>query len=493
MREQGNPRQPRARRSLTARTAAVTAASQVVARVSTLVFTVAATAIVARTIGKDGFADWGTVLMLTAMVAFLLDPGLAPVVVRRLALGESEAPSPESLLGVRLALSAAAFVAVVVLGLALRGSGVVVLAIVLAAQLFPRAVVLNAGTWMQAEHRLHVQTGLEAITIAGGLALLVPAAALGAPPAVLAAVGVLLPSAVLATLMWRELETVPRTPSRGRLAERGLVRAVLREAAPLAGAVLLVSLYTRIGVVFVNEAKNGAEVADFTFAFLFIEQAIVVAVILAATLLPMLVERGVGESGARPALVGDMLSLVTFIGTLGALALIALARPLVLLIGGNGLEGAVQPLTLLAPACAALFANCYMGYAHVAARRAGRYLAFNLVGLAISVVLGFALTLEQGADGAARVTWITETVVVLLAAGSFLWGSAQGRSALVHLVVTLGVVTVCAELASAGTLAPAVAGLGGLVLTLLVSLPRARGWLGYARTLLSREAVAPPV
>jgi O-antigen/teichoic acid export membrane protein len=463
----------------------VTASGQVAARASTLLLTVAGTAIVTRAIGADGFADWGTVLMLTAMLAFMLDPGFAPVVVRRLADPGAEAPGWAALLRVRLALAAIAFALVVGLAVILRGEEVLVLGVVLAAQLFPRALVMNTGTWMQAEHRLHRQTTLEAFTVAGGLGLLAVAAALDAPVEVLAGVGVLLPAFVLAVLMNGERGRIPdanRAPGR----ERELLRAVLREAGPLAGAIVLVSIYTRIGVVFVNEADNGAAVAEFTFAFLFIEQAFVVAAVVAATLLPMLAERGAGGDGGRDPVVADMLGLVVFIGSVGALMLIALARPLVLAIGGSDLEGAVELLILLAPACAALFGNLYLGYLHVAAGLTARYLAFNLVGLVVSLSLGVALTLDQGATAAARVTWITETVVVLLAAVTFFWRRADRREALSHLFIQLGLVIAVAELAAAGTLAPGVAAVAGAAVMLLLSAGRGRTWLGYARAALAR-------
>ena len=109
MREERSRPPAELRRPLTARTAVVTASGQVVARVTTLLLTVAGTAVVTRAVGQDGFADWGTVLMVTAMFAFLLDPGFAPVVVRRLAEGGEEAPSPDALLRVRLVFSAVAF------------------------------------------------------------------------------------------------------------------------------------------------------------------------------------------------------------------------------------------------------------------------------------------------------------------------------------------------------------------------------------------------
>ena len=492
MREERSRPQAELRRPLTARTAVVTASSQVVGRVTTLLLTVAGTAVVTRAVGENGFADWGTVLMVTAMFAFLLDPGFAPVVVRRLAEGGEEAPSPAALLRVRLVFSAIAFVLVVALVVALRGTAPIVLAVVLAAQLFPRAVVMNAGTWLQAQHRLHVQTFYEALTVGAGLVLLLIAAALDAPPGVLAAVGVLAPAVLLAVLMWRQLELLVPGSGHSRPVDRGLIRAVLLEAAPLAGAIVLVSIYTRIGVVFVNESHGGAGVAAFTFAFLFIEQAIVVAAIVAATLLPMLAERGAGANAARPPVFADMLSLVTFIGSIAGLVMIGLARPVVRVIGGDDLEGAVEPLVLLAPTCAALFANFYMGYVYVAARRAARYLLFNVVGLALSVSLGLAFTLDHGATAAARVTWITETVVVLLAATWFFWSSARDRIALLHLAALLAVCVTCAELVAAGTLAPAVAALLGVALTVALSLPRGRSWIGYGRAVLSSERVAAP-
>ena len=51
-----------------------------------------------------------------------------------------------------------------------------------------------------------MQTFYEALTVGAGLVLLLIAAALDAPPGVLAAVGVLAPAVLLAVLMWRQLE-----------------------------------------------------------------------------------------------------------------------------------------------------------------------------------------------------------------------------------------------------------------------------------------------
>ena len=268
--------------------------------------------------------------------------------------------------------------------LALRDGDALLLALVLGAQLLPRAVVMNAGTWLQAEHRLHLQTGYEALTAAVGLALLVALAAADASAAALAAAGVVGPALLLAGLMQRELGRLSLGPSGGP----GSVAAVLREAAPLAGALVLVSVYTRIGIVFVNEGASSAEVADFSLAFLFVEQAIVVAGILGAALLPMLALRAARLSAGEDALAADLLLSMTLAGTATGLGLVAFADPLVALLGGDEFRGAVKILRLLAPACAAIFANFFVGYLFVALRRARLYLWFNLAGLVVSVALG---------------------------------------------------------------------------------------------------------
>ena len=453
-------------RTLSARTAAATVTGQFAGRGVTLLLTVATTAVVTRAIGTDGFADWGTVLMLVALTSFALDPGIAPVVVRRLVQADESAPAPAALLLPRLALALLAYAVVVAVTLALRGGDALLLALVLGAQLLPRAVVMNAGTWLQAEHRLHLQTGYEALTAAVGLALLVALAAADASAAALAAAGVVGPALLLAGLMQRELGRLSLGPSGGP----GRVAAVLREAAPLAGALVLVSVYTRIGIVFVNEGASSAEVADFSLAFLFVEQAIVVAGILGAALLPMLAVRAARLSAGEDALAADLLLSMTLAGTATGVGLVAFADPLVALLGGDEFGGAVEILRLLAPACAAIFANFFVGYLFVALQRARLYLWFNLAGLVVSVALGLTLTLDGGAPAAARVTWITELVVVSIAVVPFLGRRPAGLRAMIAAGGLMAVSVLCAELVAADTASPwlacplaalVAAGLGG--------------------------------
>ena len=363
----------------------------------------------------------------------------------------------------------------------LRGLDAVPVAVVLGAQLLPRAAVLNAGAWLQADHRLHRQSALEATLAVVGLAALAAAAALGTSPEWLAAVGFTLPAALLALLMRRELALAPSaqaTPP-GHGAER--VRSVLREAAPLAAALLLLAVYARLHVVFVNAAEDARGVAEYLLAFLFVEQLFVVAGILAGTLLPLQAARAARVDLLTDRTTHDGLIGMTVLGAGATAILIAGADPFVRLLGGAELAGAARYLTLLAPMGAVLFVTFFLGYLFLALGRAQRYLRFNAAALALNLVLHFTLTLHYGAAGAARVAWLTELLVIALAAAPLWLGSRSGRSAVLRSVTMIAAGVVASELAAAGAVPPVLAGLLVLVAALALGAPEVRRTLAALR------------
>ena len=417
-------------RTLSARTAAATVTGQFAGRGATLLLTVATTAVVTRAIGADGFADWGTVLMLVALTSFALDPGIAPVVVRRLVQADESAPTP----------GASAPPAPRARAARLRRGGGRHARAARRRRPAPRPRARRAASAPgRGDERGHVAAGRAPSArpdrLRGGYGGRRAGAARGArgrrrlrgrvgrrrrcgPGAAAGRAHAARAGAALSACAGLAREGAL---DRGRGIER---------AAPLAGALVLVAVYTRIGIVFVNEGASSVEVADFSLAFLFVEQAIVVAGILGAALLPMLAVRTARLSASEDALAADLLVGMTLAGAATAVGLVAFADPLVALLGGSEFDGAVEILRLLAPACTAIFANFFAGYLFVALQRARLYLWFNLVGLIVSVVLGLTLTLNGGAPAAARVTWITEVVVVSCAVVPFLGRRADGARAL---------------------------------------------------------------
>lgn len=421
---------------------------------------VLSTAVVARTLEVGAYADWATALSLVTMLAFAIDPGLTPVVVRRLTQDPGSLPGPRALTLVRLAAALGALVIAAISTIALRGGESLVLGLALAAQLLPRAVVLNSSAFLQADHRLHRQTALEAVTAALGLAALTVAAVLDAGPAVLALAGFTGPAVVLAMLMLRELRL---TPSVRRLvpgADRARLRAVVREVTPLAGALILLAVYTRLHVVFVNAAEDAAGIAQFLFAFQFVEQTIVLAGVVAGALLPLLAMRAVGGALLADGGVHRALVTMTALGAAGSLIMLALAAPLTRLVGGTSLAAARDLLILLSPMATVVFAAFAVGYVLAAAQAARRYLWVNAVALVVNVAAHSTLTLQFGADAAARISWATEALVVGLAFGPVWAANAGGRAAGARVGGLIVVVVVAAELSASG-LPPGVAAAAG--------------------------------
>jgi O-antigen/teichoic acid export membrane protein len=435
----------------TARGASRTVLAQVGARIVSLLAVVGSTAIVVRTVGIEGYADWGTVLQLIGFMAFAVDPGVSPIVVRRLLHQPEDAPTPAGLIPLRIGLALLALAAVVGTTVALRGPDTLVLALVLGGQVLPRAIVLNATPWLQIDQRLHRQTALEAVVALLGLVLLAGCALLDAPMWVLALVGFTGPTTLLALLMRRELRI---TPARARdvpgpQAER--VRSVVREVAPLAGALVLVAVYMRIYVVFVNASEDEATIGRYVFAFQFVDQLMVLAGIVAGAMLPLLAVRARTARLLEDHLTHDLAVAATAVGALVGVALIALARPIVVVVGGPTADGAEHYLWLLAPIAPLLLTSFILAYVYVTIGRSRRYLLFNTVGLVVNVVAHVVLTLHFGADAAARITWGTEAVVTSMALAP-LAGTASGRRAIATIVLTVGVLVVAGELAAADVL-----------------------------------------
>jgi O-antigen/teichoic acid export membrane protein len=469
--------------SLTGRGAAVTVLAQAVARGITLFVVLGSTALVTRAVGVDTYANWVTALSLMAMAGFLLDPGMSPVIVRRLVQDPATCPQPSALLAPRLALAFGAALFATALTVALRGPDALLLAAVLSAQLLPRAYVMNAAAWLQADQRLHRQTMYEAVVAALGLTGLAIAAHLGAPAPTLAALGFLGPALILAALMARELRRSPSAalPPGGHQRER--VRSVLLEVAPLALSLAFVAAYTRIDVIFVNAATSAADVAAYLFAFQFVEQLIVLSAIVGAAVLPLMAARAKRADLMDDPVTHDLLAGVAAGGALATLAVIAISEPLTRIVGGPDLADAAEPLILLAPSAVVLLVAVPLGTVYLARAQGRRYLYFNAAALAFNVIGNAALTIPFGIDAAARLTWATELFVAVLASPP-LWRRAPAAAGrLAALIATC----IAASEASAAGVPPPLAAVAGAVVVVAVAGRPAR-WL--LRVALRRQAQA---
>ncbi|WP_210491582.1 hypothetical protein [Patulibacter sp. SYSU D01012] len=456
-----------------------TVVAQVGARIVSVLAVAASTAIVLRAIGKAGYTDWGTVLQLVGFLAFAVDPGVSPIVVRRLVQEPERAPSPAALVPVRLALATLALVLVVGITVGLRGSGTAVLAVLLGGQVLPRALILNATPWLQVDQRLHRQTALEALAAVLGLALLAGGALLDASAPVLAVLGFTGPTTLLALLMRRELRI---TPSRARDVpgpQRDRVRGVLVEVAPLAGALVLVALYMRAYVIFINAADpHDPAIALFLFAFQFVDQLMVVAAIVAGAALPLLANRAKDAALLRDPLTHRTVVALAAVGAVLGAAMIAFSGLLTAVVGQGVVDGAERYIRLLAPIAPLLLTSFVLAYVYVTVGRSRRYLALNAVGLAVNVAAHALLTLHLGVEPAARITWGTELVVIACALLPLL-RTPSGRGAALTILALVALVAVAGELAAAGVVGAWPAAVACAALVVLVA-ARPLLWLARA-------------
>lgn len=430
----------------------MTAAAQTVARGITLGLTVVTTAVVARALDVDQYATWTTVVSLVTLASILLDPALSPVLVRRLVTAPHTAPTAAAMRRVRLAVGVLAFLAVSAVAVALRGSGSAVLAIVLAAQLVPRSLVLNATAWLQVDQRLHRQTLMEGLSAAVGLVAVAVAAVLDAPGAVLALTALTGPAVLLAGLMRRELRRTPssRLPSPGPQA--GKVRSVLREVAPLAVALAIVAFSVRSHTIFVNAAEDSQGVAQFLFAFLFIEQVMVVGGILGNALLPLVANRARTTDLLSDEVTHRLTVAVAGLGGCVGVALLGLSGVLTRVIGGPRLAGAGHYVELLSPMAPVFMLSILVAYLYLSVGRSRRYLWINAIALALNLAAHTAFTLRYGAVAAARISWLTELVVVSLAFVPIARTGPSGASAAARNAVVVVALVIGAELSAAGLL-----------------------------------------
>jgi len=122
----------------------------------------------------------------------------------------------------------------------------------------------------------------------------------------------------------------------------------------------------------------------------------------------------------------------------------------------------------------------FLGYLHMAVGLGRRYLRINVVALVVNLVGNAVFTLGFGAVATARVSWVTEALVVVLSYSALWRTGATGRAAGLQMALVLAVVVSGAELAGAGVLAP---GLAGLIVAVVAVALGGRRLLDFARLL----------
>lgn len=467
------------------------AAALVGSRLVVAVLGWAGTVLIVRRLSVEDFGRFSFVFGLLGLLHFLTDFGSGRVVVGRLA---DPATDRASFAGTYVVLRAA---------LGLLGYGVAVAVVLLGgyphevvqATLLAGLVVLVAApsSGLDAVFQVDLRLGVVAVgTVLGQIAqlALTVAVALVHPTLLLFLLPALAYDLVLMAWKARALRRSLRLRLRVDLAVWG---AVLRQAAPIALAGALATLYQKVDLVMLSQLDGFDAVARYSVADKFVTVAAFLPTALTAPLLTVLVRAWPHDAPAfRAAVSRGMLLLAVAAGAV-LVGFLPFAPDLIrTLYGASYVETATAARLSVTAECLGFVAFVAVS-ALIAVSRNAAYVWVTLLGLVVNVAANVVLIPRYSYEGAAVATFVTTSCVsvALLVLVARVPGAAR-----LPLLRLLGVL-LCALLGVlvGGLLEPHVpwplgAGLAVLVYLACVELSRATGPRGL-RSLLTDGAEAP--
>lgn len=369
-------------------------------------------ALIARHLGVARLGDYQTALSIVTVVAAVTDAGMATLAVREYATleGEERQRLMRNLLGARLGLTAVGvvvaalvaaglgFEAALVAGTALAGIGIGfnVVQSMIAVPLMA-ALRVGTATALEVGRQAVLVAVLVAVVLAGGGVVPLLAATI---PAGLA--GVIATALILRreALFWPALH-----PGEWRR----LLALTLPVALTMASGTLYVYLIQVLTDTVASEHQSGLFAASFR-VFLVIGA---IPGLLVSTAFPLL-SRAARDDAERLAYAVDRLFRTSLLaGGLVAVGVAAGAPVAIDVIAGEDFGGSVPVLRVQAGALLASFALATLSFTLLTVRMHREIILVNLLALAVSAGLGLAVVPSEGAIGAAWVTVVGESAVVL--------------------------------------------------------------------------------
>jgi O-antigen/teichoic acid export membrane protein len=391
------------------------------AYVVNLLLSLAAVPLVIRHLGPVDYGRFATVTAIIFIVAGFTEAGLTSLGVREYSSGpRQEGPRLlRNLIGLRLTttavgvavtmaiFAAAGSPAVVVLGLAVAGAGLMV-----------RLIADNCGIPLSVRLRL----GWVAVigiayqfTLCAGYVILVLVGA-GVVP--------LLAVVIASALLVRgEVSLVPAF-------DLLVWRRLLRETLPFAAAAAVGIVYFREALVLMSFLSNERDTGYYAAAFKIVEVLTTVPWILAASGLPILARAARDDSARLSYAVQRLFEVGMILGVWMSASTIVGARLGIDVVAGAKYHAAIGVLEIQALAIVTSFVAAILGYALLSLRQYGQLLRANALAVLIVTVLSFVLIPAYGARGAAIAPTVAEACLGLAYAVSLARSEARLRLSL---------------------------------------------------------------
>ena len=357
-------------------------------------------------LGVEGFGEYAIVLAVAPILAIVSDFGIATIASREIAKTPERADDlGGTLLWLRLVGAVFVFVLFLPLVPFLPYSHEVKLGLVIAAAGVAVTVVGNfPAAFFQVNLRLEYVAILDAVSAlltVAGLAFVIALdlgfyAVVAVWPAV--AVGISVASFALSRRFW----TI--NVRRGWASARPL----LRDALPIGLVTLLGLLHFKVDSVMLSVLKPAADVGTYTVAYRFLEYALLLPTLFMAAVFPILARYLHERSPMTDDVIRRSFNFLLLLALPLAVALLALARPLVHLVAGEAFDDAVLPLQILSLALVFAFANAIFASLLFALNRQRQLIAASLLGIAVNVGLNAYFIPKWSYVGAAGTTAFSE-------------------------------------------------------------------------------------
>jgi O-antigen/teichoic acid export membrane protein len=398
-----------------ARRATADVAVQVFGRLLNLLLGVVATAVLARKLGRAGFGEWSTILLIPALLANLNNLGFLQVAVRR-AASEQDSRWLGALVGIRIALSIPTTVlSVIAIAFAARSGDMLLAGIIVASQ-----GLLAGGAALTSVFQLQIRNDLPILALTANSVLWTAAVVLVARAGGdLTAYAVALVAIAVLTTSFEALIALRRVrvPLHGT---RRLWGELVRTAVPLSIGSLLILAYGRVDALIVYSYSGSAAAGLYSAVYKVVEQSGFVPLSIVVTLMPIV-------SRLYPERLEDVRRLLRF--ALDVLAMFSLpalgfalvaGRPLLELLYGAHFVSAGAALTILMGAFVFVCCGYALSVFTLVLGLQSRFARYALAALALNLVLNLVFVPPYGYVAAAWITLATEAFVVVLTAHAVL-------------------------------------------------------------------------
>ncbi len=188
------------------------------------------------------------------------------------------------------------------------------------------------------------------------------------------------------------------------------LKRLVKDAAPLGGAMIVHNLYWRIDIVLLSVLATSTQVALYGISYKFVDALVVLPVFITVTLLPEFARTAVDQRDRFQSIVTTSFSIMQ-VGTFAMVVLfVEFAKEIVDIVGGSSFNGAATVLQILMIGVALTYLGSTFAQALVAAEQQKRLLRLALVLLPANVALNAVFIPLWGAKGAAVAFSATELV-----------------------------------------------------------------------------------